>query len=113
MKKPIILQKIPVVSLALALTVSLSLPSVSSAATADLQINSFLEAQQALTIEAAPAFISPELSTDSSRQVRVIVQLDGEPLAVDNMRHVQASKLSQLNLSKKRNPRLPPSKLRS
>ncbi|WP_342427780.1 S8 family serine peptidase [Paenibacillus sp. FSL L8-0158] len=83
MKKPIILQKIPVVSLALALTVSLSLPSFSSAATADLQINSFLEAQQALTIEAAPAFISPELSTDSSRQVRVIVQLDGEPLAVD------------------------------
>ncbi|KAF6571741.1 S8 family serine peptidase [Paenibacillus polymyxa] len=83
MKKPIILQKIPVVSLALALTVSLSLPSVSSAASADLQINSFLEAQQALTIEAAPAFISPELSTDSSRQVRVIVQLDGEPLAVD------------------------------
>ncbi|WP_311081144.1 S8 family serine peptidase [Paenibacillus polymyxa] len=83
MKKPIILQKIPVVSLALALTVSLSLPSVSSAATADLQLNSFLEAQQALTIEAAPAFISPELSTDSSRQVRVIVQLDGEPLAVD------------------------------
>ncbi|KOS02551.1 S8 family serine peptidase [Paenibacillus polymyxa] len=83
MKKPIILKKIPVVSLALALTVSLSLPSVSSAATADLQLNSFLEAQQALTIEAAPAFISPELSTDSSRQVRVIVQLDGEPLAVD------------------------------
>ncbi|MGG4219296.1 S8 family serine peptidase [Paenibacillus jamilae] len=83
MKKPIILQKIPVVSLALALTVSLSLPSFSSAATADLPIDSFLKAQEALTMEAAPAFISPELSTDSSRQVRVIVQLDGEPLAVD------------------------------
>lgn len=83
MKKPIILQKIPVVSLALALTVSLSLPSFSSAATADLPIDSFLKAQEALTIESAPAFISPELSTDSSRQVRVIVQLDGEPLAVD------------------------------
>jgi len=83
LKKPIILQKIPVVSLALALTVSLSLPSFSSAATADLPIDSFLKAQEALTIESAPAFISPELSTDSSRQVRVIVQLDGEPLAVD------------------------------
>ncbi|MGQ3479845.1 S8 family serine peptidase [Paenibacillus sp. TY11] len=83
MKKPIILRKIPVVSLALALTVSLSLPSLSSAANADPQINSFLKAQEALTIEAAPAFVSPELSTDSSRQVRVIVQLDGEPLAVD------------------------------
>ncbi|MGY5483982.1 S8 family serine peptidase [Paenibacillus sp. ALE2] len=83
MEKPIILQKIPVVSLALALTVSLSLPSFSSAATADLPIDSFLKAQEALTIESAPAFISPELSTDSSRQVRVIVQLDGEPLAVD------------------------------
>ncbi|OAZ50543.1 S8 family serine peptidase [Paenibacillus polymyxa] len=83
MKKPIILQKIPVVSLALALTVSLSLPSFSSAAPADLSIDSFLKAQEALTIESAPAFISPELSTDSSRQVRVIVQLDGEPLAVD------------------------------
>ncbi|ASR49403.1 serine protease [Paenibacillus kribbensis] len=83
MKKPIVLRKIPVVSLALALTVSLSLPSISSAATADLQIGSFLKAQEALTVEAAPAFISPELSTDSSRQVRVIVQLDGEPIAVD------------------------------
>ncbi|WP_226000303.1 S8 family serine peptidase [Paenibacillus sp. BJ-4] len=83
MKKPSILKKIPVVSLALTLTVSLSLPSISSAATADLSISSFLKAQEALTVEAAPAFISPELSTDSSRQVRVIVQLDGEPLAVD------------------------------
>ncbi|WP_025716573.1 S8 family serine peptidase, partial [Paenibacillus sp. 1-18] len=83
MKKPSILKKIPVVSLALALTVSLSLPSISSAATADLSIGSFLKAQEALTVEAAPAFISPELNTDSSRQVRVIVQLDGKPLAVD------------------------------
>ncbi|MEC0182078.1 S8 family serine peptidase [Paenibacillus peoriae] len=83
MKKPIVLRKIPIVSLALALTVSLSLPSISSAATADLQTGSFLKAQEALTVEAAPAFISPELSTDSSRQVRVIVQLDGEPIAVD------------------------------
>ncbi|WP_068502377.1 S8 family serine peptidase [Paenibacillus kribbensis] len=83
MKKPIVLRKIPVVSLALALTVSLSLPSISSAATADLQTGSFLKAQEALTVEAAPAFISPELSTDSSRQVRVIVQLDGDPIAVD------------------------------
>ncbi len=83
MKNPIISKKIPVVTLALALMVSLSLPSVSSAATVDLQTRSFLEAQEALTSEATPAFISPELNTTSSQQVRVIVQLDGEPLAVD------------------------------
>ncbi|MGW8959746.1 S8 family serine peptidase [Paenibacillus sp. NPDC055715] len=83
MKKRIILRKIPIVTLALALTVSLSLPSVSSAATVDLQTRSFLEAQKALSSETTPAFISPELSTTSSQQVRVIVQLDGEPLAVD------------------------------
>ncbi|MCC3380528.1 S8 family serine peptidase [Paenibacillus farraposensis] len=83
MKKPNIIQKISGVSLALALTVSLSLPSVSSAATVDLQAGSFLKAQEALTVEATPAFISPELNTDSARQVRVIVQLDGNPIAVD------------------------------
>ncbi|AET58632.1 subtilisin-like serine protease [Paenibacillus terrae HPL-003] len=83
MKNPIISKKIPVVTLALALMVSLSLPSISSAATVDQQTSSFLQAQEALTSEATPAFISPELSTTSSQQVRVIVQLDGEPLAVD------------------------------
>lgn len=83
MKKPIILQKISIVSLVFALTVCLFLPSISSAATADLQTGLFLKAQKALKVETAPAFISPELSTNSSRQVRVIVQLEGDPIAVD------------------------------
>ncbi|GIO34270.1 MULTISPECIES: S8 family serine peptidase [Paenibacillus] len=80
MKKGLFSRKLPIITLALGMTVG-AVPGVSLASSSssfkisNQDLQSVLESSQ-------PAYISPQINTQSSKKVRVIVQLSGQPAAV-------------------------------
>ncbi|MED5020682.1 S8 family serine peptidase [Paenibacillus chibensis] len=80
MKKSLISRKLPIITLALGMTIgtvpgmALASPS-SSFKISNQQLNSIIDASQ-------PTFVSPQIDTNSSKKVRVIVQLSGQPAAM-------------------------------
>lgn len=85
MKKKSFFRKLPVVSLALLLSASFAVPSVGYAdVNPDIRSRIVMKAAQGriLSDETGPAYVSPEISTSSSRPINVIVQLSSEPAAV-------------------------------
>ncbi|SMF64827.1 Serine protease, subtilisin family [Paenibacillus uliginis N3/975] len=85
MKKKSFFRKLPIVSLALLLSASFAVPSVGYAdLNPDIRSQIELKAVQSgvHAEETAEAYISPEISTSSSREINVIVQLSSEPAAV-------------------------------
>lgn len=80
MKKGLFSRKLPIITLALGMTVG-AVPGVSLASSSssfkisNQELQSVLESSQ-------PAYVSPQINTHSSKKVRVIVQLNGQPAAV-------------------------------
>ncbi|MEC0372710.1 S8 family serine peptidase [Paenibacillus chibensis] len=80
MKKGLLSRKLPIITLALGMTIgavpgmTLASPS-SSFKISNQELQSIIEASQ-------PTYVSPQINTNSSKKVRVIIQLSGQPAAV-------------------------------